>query len=190
MKKTLIAVIFAGAGISLVHAAPTSISSVATWKATAKKESVETFEVTPLSNLNFEYSTDSKSFNSVEGLFNINMNSIIDKGSADASSFNIKVKKLNGSLSHAASDSKIEVGVTWQGKPVTKTDYTTIVDTEASGELPAVIQDPDTGITYAQSTFTFSVEKATVDGSEVGFESLPDGTWSGDVNVEFVASWA
>lgn len=187
MKKLIPIVLSGLLGATFAHAAPGSLSSVATWKATAKKESVETFEVTPLSNLNFEYSAENKSFNAVEGLFNINMDGIAKNTPADVSSFNIKVKKLNGSLSHAASDSKVEIGVTWQGKPVVTTDYTTIVDEDI--DFPTVIQDPDTGMTYAQSAFTFNVDKATVDGSEVGFDALPDGTWSGDVNVEFVASW-
>ncbi|MNE76682.1 hypothetical protein D3C80_1729320 [compost metagenome] len=83
------------------------------------------------------------------------------------------------------------MGVLWAGVPVTTTDYSTLIDTAAGingGNLSPIAQGY-TADTTAQGAFTFIVESATSAGADAPFETLPDGLWSGEVNVEFVANW-
>ena len=87
------------------------------------------------------------------------------------------------------------MGVLWGGAPVSTTAYTTLIDTAAGisgGNLSPIAQGfkEDTQRTTAQGSFSFNIESATANGSTATFEALPDGLWSGEVNVEFVANWA
>ncbi|WP_447835582.1 common pilus major fimbrillin subunit EcpA [Aeromonas salmonicida] len=189
MKKTLIALVVAGMGITSAQAA-VEASAVATWQATAKKDTTSALVVTPLTSLAFQYAEGIKGFNTVNGLFDVAI-----KGDASATSFTLKAKKLSGTLNHLSGGSTVDVGVMWQGTPVATSAYTTLIDTEAGitggnlSPLADAFQD-DTQRTTAQGTFSFNIEKATVNGTEAAFDTLPDGLWSGEVNVEFVANWA
>lgn len=197
MKKALIAVILASSGLSFAHAVESTatwkahaVEATATWKATAKKDSTSALEVTALDSLAFQYSDGSKAFNTVNGLFDVSI-----KGDASATDFTLKAKKLSGTLNHLSGGSTVDVGVMWQGVPVSTSAYTTLIDTAAGttggslAPLAAGFKD-DTQSTTAQGAFSFNIEKATVNGADAEFNTLPDGLWSGEVNVEFVASWA
>lgn len=187
MKKTLIALVVAGMGITSVQAA-IETSAVATWQATAKKDTTSALVVTPLTSLAFQYAEGIKGFNSVSGLFDVAI-----KGDGSATSFTLKAKKLSGTLNHLGGGSTVEVGVMWQGAPVTANSYTTLIDTAAGitgGNLSPLADAFQDLSATAQGSFSFNIEKATVSGTAVGFEALPDGLWSGEVNVEFVANWA
>lgn len=190
MKKALIAVMLAGIGVSFAHAATTSGPATATWKATAKKDSSSALEVTPLGSLSFQYAEGLKGFNTVDALFDVSI-----QGDADATDFTLKAKKLSGTLNHMSGGSSVEVGVMWQGLAVSTNAYTTLIDTAAGvtggnlAPLAAGFKD-DTQRTTSQGAFSFNIEHATVNGADAEFNTLPDGLWEGQVNVEFVASWA
>ena len=86
------------------------------------------------------------------------------------------------------------MGVLWGGAPVSTTAYTTLIDTAAGitgGNLSPIANGfkDDSQRTTAQGSFTFNIESATAGGSTTTFDALPDGLWSGEVNVEFVANW-
>lgn len=189
MKKTLIALTVTGLGLAATAQAAVEASAVATWQATAKKDTTSELVVTPLSSLSFQYAEGIKGFNTVNDLFDVAI-----KGDASATSFTLKAKKLNGTLNHLGSNSTVDVGVLWGGAPVSTTAYTTLIDTAAGisgGNLSPIAQGfkEDTQRTTAQGSFSFNIESATANGSTATFEALPDGLWSGEVNVEFVANW-
>lgn len=192
MKKTLIALTVAGLGFAAAAQAAIveSVPAVATWKATAKKDTESALVVTPLDSLSFQYAEGIKGFNTVNGLFDVAI-----KGDASATDFTLKAKKLSGTLNHLSGGSTVDVGVLWQGAPVSTTAYTTLIDTAAGitgGNLSPLASSfkDDTQRSTAQGSFTFNIESATVNGTEAAFETLPDGLWSGEVNVEFVANWS
>ena len=194
MKKALIAVILASSGISFAHAATATVAppatATATWKATAKKDTTSMLVVTPLSSLAFQYAEGTKGFNTVDGLFDVAI-----KGDAGATGFTLKAKKLSGTLNHLNGGSTVDVGVMWQGAPVGTSAYTTLIDSAAGitggnlAPLAAGFKD-DTQSTTAQGAFSFNIEKATVNGADAAFDTLPDGQWNGEVSVEFIASWS
>nr|WP_277604509.1 common pilus major fimbrillin subunit EcpA [Aeromonas sp. MR19] len=190
IKKSLIALTVVGFGFTAAANAAMDASATAKWKATAKKDTTSDLVVTPLSSLSFQYAEGIKAFNTVDGLFDVAI-----KGDASATSFTLKAKKLNGTLNHLGGKSTVEVGVYWGGAPVGTSAYTTLIDTAAGingGSLSPVAKGfmVDTKRATAQGSFNFHIESATADGKAVTFDALPDGQWNGEVNVEFVASWA
>lgn len=192
MKKNLIALTtvavlgFAAA----TQAAVVEATSVATWQATAKKDSTSELVVTPLSSLTFVYNEGMKDFNTVNGLFDVAI-----KGVASATAFTLKAKKLNGTLYHTSGDSTVDVGLVWGGLPVNTNSYSILMVSAADltgGTLAPLLNGfkDDTQRTTAQSSIAFSIEKPTTNGSPTTFDALPDGLWSGEVNVEFMATWS
>ncbi|WP_159165067.1 MULTISPECIES: common pilus major fimbrillin subunit EcpA [Aeromonas] len=187
MKKTLIALTIVGLGFTTASYAAVQASSTATWKATAKKDTTSALVVTPLNSLSFQYAEGVKGFNTIDGLFDVAI-----KGDPTATDFTLKAKKLNGTLNHLSGNSTVDVGVLWAGAPVNTTTYSTLIDTAAGingGNLSPIAQDYGADVT-AQGAFTFIIDSATNAGTDAAFDTLPDGLWSGEVSVEFVANWS
>lgn len=172
-------------------------SAVATWAATAKKDTTSDLVVTPIGSLHFDYAAGvgtSGAFNTQKGLFDVTI-----AGDTTANDFTLQAKKVTGTLtSLAGNGSTLEVGVIWNGENVNKTAPVMLIDT-ANGingqnlsPLAATGGFDVATRTSAQESFTFNIEDATTDGttSVAGdFSLLPDGLWSGDVKVEFIAEW-
>lgn len=186
MKKTIFALVLAGMAATSVNAA-TEGSAIATWKATAKKDTTSNLVVTPLGSIEFAYAEGIKGFNTVNGLFDVSV-----KGDAQATDFTLKAKKISGKLNHLGGGSNVEVGVLWQGKPVATDTYTTLIDTSAgiNGGNLSPIANGFKGDVAAQGMFSFLIDSATVGGQSASFDTLPDGLFTGEVNVEFVANWS
>ncbi|QXB30674.1 common pilus major fimbrillin subunit EcpA [Aeromonas sp. FDAARGOS 1405] len=193
MKKTLIALTVAGLGFTAAANAAVEAKAVAKWKATAKKDTVSELVVTPLDSLSFQYAEGIKGFNTVSGLFDVAI-----QGDDSATDFTLKAKKLSGTLNHLSGGSTVDVGVFWMGQPVTENAYTTLIDTAAGntgGDLSPLASSFNVGNATdiqrhtAQGSFTFNIESATANGVAAAFDTLPDGMWTGEVNVEFVANW-
>ncbi len=149
--------------------------------------------VTPLDSLSFQYAEGIKGFNTVSGLFDVAI-----QGDDSATDFTLKAKKLSGTLNHLSGGSTVDVGVFWMGQPVTANAYTTLIDTAAGntgGDLSPLASSFNVGNATdlqrhtAQGSFTFNIESATANGVAAAFDTLPDGMWTGEVNVEFVANW-
>ncbi|MNE72238.1 hypothetical protein D3C80_1681610 [compost metagenome] len=87
------------------------------------------------------------------------------------------------------------MGVNYNGEAVEKTAETTMIDTSAGilgGNLSALSNAYNKAVrTSAQDQFTFTIIDATSDGTTAvtDFSTLPEGIWSGDVSVEFNATW-
>ncbi|MFQ2668785.1 common pilus major fimbrillin subunit EcpA [Aeromonas caviae] len=191
MKKTLIALTtIAGLGFAAATQAAIEVTSVATWQATAKKDTTSELVVTPLSSLTFAYNEGMKDFNTVNGLFDVAI-----KGDASATAFTLKAKKLNGTLYHTSGDSTVDVGLVWAGLPLNTNSYSILIVSAVDltgGTLAPLVNGfkDDSQRTTAQTSMAFSIENPTANGSPTTFEALPDGLWSGEINVEFQAIWS
>ena len=73
MKKITLAlaIISAFAAVSTAQAADVTAQALATWSATAKKDTTSKLVVTPIGSLSFNYAEGIKGFNSQKGLFDV-----------------------------------------------------------------------------------------------------------------------
>lgn len=83
----------------------------------------------------------------------------------------------------------------YNGAAVEKTGDTVMIDT-ANGVLGGNLSPLANGYnasnrTTAQDGFTFSIISGTTNGTTAvtDYSTLPEGIWSGDVSVQFDATW-
>ncbi|MBN5376388.1 common pilus major fimbrillin subunit EcpA [Serratia marcescens] len=191
-KMTLaLAIVSAFAAVSTAQAADVTAQALATWSATAKKDTTSKLVVTPIGSLAFNYAEGIKGFNSQKGLFDVTV-----EGDTTATAFKLTSKLVSNTLTQLdTSGSTLEVGVNYNGAVVGKTAETTMIDTTAGilgGNLSALSNAYNqAGRTSAQDQFTFSIIGPTSNGTTAvtDFSTLPEGIWSGDVSVEFNATW-
>ncbi|HAV1569318.1 TPA: fimbrial protein [Enterobacter hormaechei subsp. steigerwaltii] len=192
MNKFIAVTVFSAcAYIGVAQAAEVTSQAVATWSATAKKETSSKLIVTPLGSLTFQYAEQVKGFNTQKGLFDV----AID-GEATATDFKLTSRLITNTLTKLdTSGSTLSVGVDYNGTSVEKSDDTVMIDTAAGilgGNLSALTNGYNQGgRTTAQDTFTFSIISGTTDGTAAitDYSLLTDGIWSGDVSVQFDATW-
>ncbi|MFQ2200074.1 common pilus major fimbrillin subunit EcpA [Aeromonas hydrophila] len=197
MNKTAIAIALTLTGIIVAPTviAATEASATATWKATAKKDTNSDLVVTPLGSLSFQYAEGNKRFNTIDGLFDITIQGHAGTAEDPITNFTLKAKKLSGTLNSVTGTSTLEVGVLWQGTPLTNTTYINLIDTRNSingGTLSPLASGYriNNQRTSAQGSLAFTIDSAKNGSTNVtDFSTLPDGMWNGDVNVEFVANW-
>ncbi|MEA1064140.1 common pilus major fimbrillin subunit EcpA [Erwinia sp. HR93] len=194
MKKGILAlataVSFAGM-MGAAQAADVTAEALATWSATAKKDTTSKLVVTPLGSLNFDYAAGVKGFNTQDGLFDVTI-----EGDSTATAFKLTSRLVTNTLTQLdSSGSTLSVGVTYNGQDVDKTADTVMIDTAGGvlgGNLSTLSNSFNAaGRTSAQDKFKFSIISATSDGSTAvsDFSTLPEGIWSGDVSVQFDATW-
>lgn len=193
MNKKIIAVALVTTfiGMGVAQAAEVTAQAVATWSATAKKDTTSKLVVTPLGSLSFQYAEGIKGFNSQKGLFDV-----VVEGDTTATAFKLTSKLVTNTLTQLdTSGSTLDVGVSYNGVPVEKSGDTVMIDTANSvfgGNLSALSTGYNTtGRTTAQDGFNFSIISGTADGSTpvTDYSTLPEGIWSGDVSVQFDATW-
>jgi hypothetical protein len=193
MKKITLAlaIVSAFAVVGTAQAADVTAQALATWSATAKKDTTSKLVVTPIGSLSFQYAEGIKGFNSQKGLFDVTI-----EGEGTATDFKLTSKLVSNTLTQLdTSGSTLDVGVNYNGAAVEKTAETTMIDVNAGilgGNLSALSSAYNTAVrTSAQDQFTFSIIGATTDGTTAvtDFSTLPEGIWSGDVSVEFNATW-
>ncbi|HDX8346001.1 TPA: fimbrial protein [Aeromonas dhakensis] len=197
MRLNVIAITLSlmGSIITPTAIAATEASAIATWKATAKKDTTSDLVVTPLGSLSFQYAEGIKRFNTVDGLFDVTIIGHSGTTESPITNFSLRAKKLSGTLNHINGASTLEVGVLWQGTPLTNTGYVNLIETQTGnngGTLSPLARSYriNNQRTSAQGGFAFTIESARTGTTNVtDFGTLPDGMWSGDVNVEFVANW-
>lgn len=191
MKKTTLGLIVSGVLMVSASAMAKEATAVASWSATATKDTQSDLVVTPLGSLAFDYASGVDGFNNQKGLFDVTI-----QGHVDATDFTLKAQKVSGTLNHLSNPSTLDVGVSWNGQRLTQASQTTIIDTSAGIDglnLSALASSYKIDQrTSAQESFTFDIEDATTNGttSVAGdYSQLPDGIWSGDVKVRFIANW-
>ncbi|HCT5823779.1 TPA: common pilus major fimbrillin subunit EcpA [Citrobacter sedlakii] len=185
------ALICAMSGTGMAQAADVTAQAVATWSATAKKDTTSKLVVTPLGSLAFQYAEGLKGFNSQKGLFDVAV-----EGDATATAFKLTSRLITNTLTQLdTSGSTLSVGVNYNGKPVEKNADTIMIDTAngvLGGNLSALSNGFKTaGRTTARDGFNFSIISGTTDGTTAvtDYSKLPEGIWSGDVSVQFDATW-
>ena len=194
MKKQILAITLMTAFMGInnaVHAADVTAQAVATWSATAKKDTTSKLVVTPLGSLSFQYAEGVKGFNTQKGLFDVAV-----EGDTTATAFKLTSRLVSNTLTQLDnSGSTLTVGVDYNGEAIEKAQDTTLIDTKTGklgGNLNALSQGyKTTGRTTAQDAFTFSIIGGTTDGTTqvTDYSTLPEGIWSGDVSVQFDATW-
>ncbi|MEZ2586709.1 common pilus major fimbrillin subunit EcpA [Kluyvera intermedia] len=173
------------------QAADMTAQAVATWSATAKKDTTSKLVVTPLGSLSFQYAEGIKGFNSQKGLFDVAV-----EGDATATAFKLTSRLITNTLTQLdTSGSTLDVGVNYNGEAVEKSADTVMIDTTAGvlgGNLSSLSNGYNkAGRTTAQDSFNFSIIGGTTDGTTAvtDYSTLPEGIWSGDVSVQFDATW-
>lgn len=193
MKKNIIAIalVTAFSGMGIAQAADISAQAVATWSATAKKDTASKLVVTPLGSLSFQYAEGIKGFNSAKGLFDVTV-----EGDETATDFKLTSRVLTDTLTQLdQSGSTLKVGVEYNGEAVTAASPLVMIDTANNimgGNLSSLSNSYNqAGRTSAQDGFTFKIISGTTDGTTAAteFSSLPEGIWSGDISVQFDATW-
>lgn len=163
MKKKVLAIalvtVFTGMGVA--QAADVTAQAVATWSATAKKDTTSKLVVTPLGSLAFQYAEGIKGFNSQKGLFDVAI-----EGDSTATAFKLTSRLITNTLTQLdTSGSTLNVGVDYNGAAVEKTGDTVMIDT-ANGVLGGNLSPLANGYnasnrTTAQDGFTFSIISGT-----------------------------
>lgn len=169
--------------------ADVTASATASWDASATKDTTSALVVTPLKSLSFQYAEGTEAFNTQEGAFDITI-----QGQSGATDFKLTSQLVSNTLSRTTDDSTLDVGVAWNGTPLTKTSAVTMIDTadSVSAGLDALaVSTAFAGAdrTSTQGSFNFSIESASADGETVAFKELTDGYWDGEVRVQFTAVW-
>ncbi|VTN13236.1 Meningitis associated and temperature regulated protein B [Raoultella terrigena] len=130
--KMLAAALMTTLCVGAVQAADVTAQAVATWSATAKKDTTSKLVVTPLGSLAFQYAEGIKGFNSQKGLFDVAI-----EGDATATAFKLTSRLITNTLTQLdTSGSTLSVGVDYNGESVEKSADTTMIDT-ANGKLAA-----------------------------------------------------
>lgn len=193
MKYKILAVILSttmGISASAV-AADITAQALATWQATAKKDTTSKLVVTPLGSLTFQYAEGISGFNKQKGLFDVAI-----EGDSQATAFKLSSSLVTNTLTQLdKSGSTLTVGVEYNGEPVIQGTETVMIDTATNilgGNLSQLSNGyKDTGRVTAQDAFSFSIIGGTSDGkiAVTDYSTLPEGFWSGDVSVRFDATW-
>ncbi|MBG6244106.1 fimbrial protein [Candidatus Symbiopectobacterium sp. 'North America'] len=193
MKKSIMMLALAAAVVNIgaAQAADVTAQAMATWSATAKKDTTSKLVVTPLGSLAFQYAEGVNGFNSQKGLFDVAV-----EGDTSATSFKLTSRLVSNTLTQLdSSGSTLNVGVDYNGTAIEKMADTVLIDTAngvLGGNLSALSNGYNqTGRTTAQDAFTFAIISGTSDGTTpvADYSQLPEGIWSGDVSVQFDATW-
>ena len=189
MTSLLLSTIIANSISKIANADTRTAQATATWQATAIKDTTSMLVVTPLKSLTFNYAEGQKSFNQQNGAFDITI-----QGQAGATDFKLSSKIIANTLARTTDDSKLLVGVKWNGTDLDKVTDTVLIDTKnkltsgldnlaAKGVFDGADRATDRG------EFTFVMASAESAGAATDFKALTDGVWDGDVKVQFTASW-
>lgn len=193
MKKLLVLLASSVISVSVFADSPVasktdvSATAIATWEASATKDTKSALVVTPLKSLSFQYAEGHKAFNTVNGAFDVTI-----EGQSGATDFNLSSKVLRNTLTRSSDTSTLAVGVAWNGEKISN-QLVTLIDTAQNINHDLVALSTgymNDGRSSAQGNFTFSIDSATSDGSTaVQFADLADGNWDGQVAVQFTATW-
>lgn len=190
MKKILLVASLASVFATANATADVIASATASWDATATKDTTSMLVVTPLNSLTFQYAEGLNAFNSQDGAFDITI-----QGQDTATDFELTAQLISNTLVNASGDaSTLNVGVAWNGTALSSASETVLVNKSKTSGLESLLADGawnGTERVSDQSNFKFTIASATVDGTTpaTDYSTLPDGYWSGDVKVQFNATW-
>ena len=189
ISSVLLSGVIAASFATVANADTRTAQATATWQATAIKDTTSMLVVTPLRSLTFNYAEGQKSFNQQNGAFDIAI-----QGQAGATDFKLASKIIANTLARTTDDSKLTVGVKWNGEDLTKNNDLVLIDTSTG--LTSGLDNLAADGVYNSSDratdrgeFTFVIAKAKAAGAVAEFKDLDDGVWDGDVKVQFTANW-
>lgn len=174
-----------------LFAAEVTANSTATWDVTVRKDTRSELVVTALNNLNFTYAPGLKSFNSQKGAFDVSV-----QGQDQATDFKLEAKVIQDTLGRSGNidPSTLTVGVKHNGQLLQKNQMLTLIDLNKGigGEYSGLASENvlNNGQVSGQGKFDFDIISATDGTKDVDYDSLGDGNWTGNVVVQFVATWA
>lgn len=190
MKKLLLVASLASVFATANALADVTASATASWDATATKDTTSMLVVTPLNSLTFQYAEGLNGFNAQDGAFDVTI-----QGQDSATDFELTAQVISSTLTNASGDaSTLDVGVAWNGKALSNASETVLVNGASTSGLESLMADGaynGTERVSDQSSFKFTIASATSDGTTAvtDYSSLPDGYWTGDVKVQFNATW-
>lgn len=129
-------------------------------------------------------------FNTQDGAFDVTI-----QGQESATDFELTAQVISNTLTNASGDaSTLNVGVAWNGQALSNSAETVLVNAASTSGLESLLADGaynGAERVSDQSSFKFSIASATSDGSTAvtDYSALPDGYWTGDVKVQFNATW-
>lgn len=178
----LLSALFTTFIVTSAHAETSLLQTTATWHATAIKKPQSELGVTPLNSLHFEF-TENQHFNAQNGAFDITVKDI--EGATD---FKLSSKIISNELRNSADNSVLTVKTDWNGKTLSHTQETVILDNQKGINSGLVVENKATEkseLKNLQSAFLFNVIK----GSQ-HVDSLPEGQWEGNLRIEFTSKWS
>ena len=190
MKKLLLVTSLASVFVAANAMADVTASATASWDATATKDTTSMLVVTPLNSLTFQYAEGLNAFNYQDGAFDVTI-----QGQETATDFELTAQIISNTLTNASGDaSTLNVGVAWNGTALTNASDTVLVNSSSTSGLESLMADAaynGTARVSDQSNFKFTIASATSNGSTqvTDYSELPDGYWTGDVKVQFNATW-
>jgi len=190
MKKLIICASLASVFAAGNALADVTASATATWDATATKDTTSELVVTPLNSLVFQYANGVNAFNTQDGAFDLTI-----QGQEGATDFELTAQIITNTLSASGDDtSTLDVGVEWNGSALNSDRAVVIANSSKTSGMESLFVDGaynGSERVSAQPSMKFSIASATTDGSTAvsDFSTLPDGYWSGDVKVQFNATW-
>lgn len=194
MKKLMSTLALASVSTLFAASAMADVTANATakWDASATKDTKSALVVTPMKSLVFQYAEGTKGFNTQVGAFDVTI-----QGQSGATDFNLTSKLMGNTLTRSGGDaSTLDVGVSWNGQPLSKTTAVTMID--AGKNISAGLDNLGLATAYAgngrssaQGNFLFNIASAKdKTGADVAdFSTLADGRWDGEVAVQFTAVW-
>jgi Mat/Ecp fimbriae major subunit len=192
MKRTLFKLALLSTSILLATTtfADVTASATAKWDATAVKDTKSALVVTPIKSLSFQYAEGLQSFNTQNGIFDVTI-----QGQSGSTDFELTSQVISDTLSRSTDASTLQVGISWNGKKLSKNTTTTLINTNTGINvglegLSVASAYASSDRTSAQGTFVFSIDSATADGTTAAeYKDLADGMWNGEVAVQFTAVW-
>ena len=194
MKKLMSTLTLASVSTLFAATAFADVTATATakWDASATKDTKSALVVTPMKSLVFQYAEGVKGFNTQVGAFVVTI-----AGQSGATDFTLTSKLMGNTLTRSGGDaSTLDVGVAWNGQPLSKTTPVTMIDTANSvsaglDNLGLATAYAGNGRTSAQGNFVFNIASAKdqAGAAVTDFSTLADGRWDGEVAVQFTAVW-
>lgn len=186
MKKLVLLVMLA---TSFGVANATDKTASASWKATVVKDTTSTLVVTPLEEINMKYSESLKGFPVAQAKFDVAV-----KGMGSATNFKLTAQLGNNTLSSltAGNTSKVHLGARWKGNDISKTAQTVLVDTTDQSNnmyFGNITSDLTADAAQIETMDFYFIDGLLGDGSAATAEALPDGMWTGNIDMSFKATW-
>lgn len=190
MKKinVLVCSVICGLGLTSVAAmaADTSLNASANWQVNAVKDSKHGLIVEPNGSVNLSFNPIDKKWTTGSAPFKI---SVMGQ-TGDTMKLEAQLASPVALVNGLDGKSKLNLGAYAGQVPLTVSKYADIMAANALG-LAGVLNGNTGVMEQSASKLTISaVGGVGTDGSSVAADAVPDGKYSGDLQVDFQATWS